>query len=490
MVGMRFAAPPVGDLRFRAPRDPPRTNGTQSAAQFRATCLGSYVGFGLEDPQEDCLFVNVFTPSNATTNSKLPVWFYIQGGGYSGNTNANYNGTEVVMKSGYGVILVNMNYRVGAFGFLASEKVRRDGDLNVGLLDQRKAMQWVQKYIHLFGGDPNHVVIHGASAGAGSIAYHLTAYNGRNENLFAGAISESTFFPTHRTVPEMEFQFARFAHNVSCPNDANVMPCLRSKDLATLQSADYYQPFPGRQNAPDWYFLPVVDGTFSPDLLYNLLAQGRFVKVPLLTGHDTDEGNGFAANAATNADFLSFLLDNYPNLTPAQIGRINATYPLLPPLPLHAEWFPSAAAAYGDSTFKCPSNYLASTMSAYFSPNRVWNYHYNVLDLTDQAFGSAVPHTAETPAIFGPGSVDCGDCSYTTYNAPIVPVVMSYFISFVRDLDPNPGRLEGSPYWGSFGRGAGRRLRVEINGTGMEGVGEDQRRKCEMWRGFAQTMEQ
>lgn len=236
----------------------------------------------------------------------------------------------------------------------------------------------------------------GASAGAGSIAYHLTAYGGRNEGLFAGAISESTFFPTHRTVAEMEFQFDRYARNISCPNDKNVMSCLRSKDLTTLQSADYYQPFPGRTGTPDWYFLPVVDGTLSPDLLYNLLSQGKVIQVPFMTGHDTDEGNGFAANAATNAKFLSFMQDNYPNLTPTQLHRINPTYPLLPPLPLHNAWFPTAAAAYGDSTFKCASNAFASTLSRFYSPRKVWNYHYNVIDRVNQAFGAAVSHTSET----------------------------------------------------------------------------------------------
>lgn len=101
---------------------------------------------------EDCLFINVFAPSNVTPNSKLPVWFYIQGGGYASNSNANYNGTDVVVNSGHGLVLVNFNYRVGALGFLTSEMVRKDGDLNVGLLDQRKALEWVQQYIHLVSG--------------------------------------------------------------------------------------------------------------------------------------------------------------------------------------------------------------------------------------------------------------------------------------------------------------------------------------------------
>jgi carboxylesterase type B len=98
---------------------------------------------------EDCLFVNVFTPSNSDSTSKLPVWVYIQGGGYATNSNGNYNGTDVIQNSGNGLVFVNFNYRVGLFGFLASQKVLENGDLNAGLLDQRKVLEWVQKYIHL-----------------------------------------------------------------------------------------------------------------------------------------------------------------------------------------------------------------------------------------------------------------------------------------------------------------------------------------------------
>lgn len=116
--------------------------------QFRDICVGTGERPG-DGISEDCLFINVFAPANATRKSKLKVWFYIQGGGYANNSNANYNGTDVVVKSDYNVILVNFNYRVGVHGFLASEKVRADGALNAGLLDQRAALEWVQRYIHL-----------------------------------------------------------------------------------------------------------------------------------------------------------------------------------------------------------------------------------------------------------------------------------------------------------------------------------------------------
>lgn len=132
---------------------------TPTPLQFGPICVG--VGQNASDTKtEDCLFVNVFTPSDATPSSKLPVWVYIQGGGYATNSNANYNGSDVVegsgyhhngthlvRNSGYNLVFVNFNYRVGALGFLASKKVEENGDLNAGLLDQRKLLQWVQKYI-------------------------------------------------------------------------------------------------------------------------------------------------------------------------------------------------------------------------------------------------------------------------------------------------------------------------------------------------------
>jgi carboxylesterase type B len=101
------------------------------------------------EESEDCLFINVWAPSTATPKSKLPVWFYIQGGGYIANSNANYNGSKVVEESGGNIVFVNFNYRASAWGFLASERIRVNGDLNAGLLDQRKALEWVQKYISL-----------------------------------------------------------------------------------------------------------------------------------------------------------------------------------------------------------------------------------------------------------------------------------------------------------------------------------------------------
>jgi len=137
-LGMRFAAPPIGDLRWRAPQPAPLNNSEiLPATEFGATCLGYWDSVLSTTVNEDCLYLDIFAPVNATTDSKLPVWFFIQGGGYAGDLDENFNATEVVMNSNHSMVFVQINYRVGAFGFLASEQIRENGDLNVGLLDQR-----------------------------------------------------------------------------------------------------------------------------------------------------------------------------------------------------------------------------------------------------------------------------------------------------------------------------------------------------------------
>ncbi|RMZ35177.1 hypothetical protein D0859_00686 [Hortaea werneckii] len=433
-LGMRFAAPPTGDLRWKAPQPAPMNN-------MKYYRLRGYWESELsESVNEDCLYLNVFAPARVTTASKLPVWFFIQGGGYAGNLDQNFNATQVIEESGHSMVFVQINYRVGAFGFLASENIRENGDLNVGLLDQRYALHWVQKYIHFFGGDPDHVVIAGDSAGAGSVAFHMAAYGGRDDKLFVGGVVESSFWPTHRKVSDMEFQFDRFAANVSCgPDEApdgNVMDCLRSKDTAVLQSADYAQAFPGLTSPAEWYFLPVVGGDFSQDLLYNQFERGSIVKVPVLVGDDTDEGTGFVPNATNITEFLEFMKDNFPKLSAKDLQHISAAYPEngLDMFPSHANYFAATANAYGENTFTCP--------------DQVWNYRYNVEDRDTVAAGYGVPHVSEKTAIYGVNNTGpCDGCSYATHNASMVPIVMHYWISFIKHLNPNVEKHFTAPEW-------------------------------------------
>lgn len=441
---------------------------------------------------EDCLFVNIYRPNNASTNANLPVWVFISGGGYADISNANFNGSEVVQQSGHEILLVNFNYRVGVLGFLAGEEVRKNGDLNVGLLDQRKLLSWVQQYIHHFGGDPDHVVIHGDSAGAGSVAHHVTAYEGRNMNLFAGAIAESNFWPTQRTVAEMEFQYTRFAKDVGCDDANATLACLRTVDVQTIQEYDVDEPFPGGSSSPVplWYWLPVVDGDLVPDLLYTLFEQGKVVRVPVMVSDDTNEGTAFAVNATSSAEVSQFMKNNYPGLTERQLDAINNEYPLMKALPKHAAYFPSAAAAYGDSTFTCPGNHMSASMARFVSPDKVWNYRCNILDPTEVADGYGVPHVFEMPAVFGLGETNEASRSFATTNADMVPIIMDYYISFIKTLNPNPFRNEKAPLWKTWGSGTGERLRLQTNSTAMEHVPQAQVQRCAMWQRLATTMEQ
>ncbi|RDW79619.1 hypothetical protein BP6252_04257 [Coleophoma cylindrospora] len=486
-LGMRYAAPPVGDLRWREPQEPVVTSEVQNATAFGDTCFGLGIAATSSSESEDCLFINVWAPSTTTPSSKLPVWFFIQGGGYNTNYDGSYNGTGVVEASENNIVFVSMNYRVSAWGFLASEKVREDGALNAGLLDQRLAMEWAQKYIHLFGGDPDHVVIHGVSAGAGSVALHLTAYGGRDDKLFVGAIGESVFFPTQPKVSELEFQFDSYATLAGCGGATDELTCLRAQNVSVLQTANVAMAFPGATGATIFYFTPCIDGDLIRQYPYLSFESGEFIDVPLMFGNANDEGSLFVNNATSPADVATWMVDYYPHLAPTDTDSINTQYPLMAAVAKHAAYFPSLAAAYGESTFTCPAITILQSYVQYFSASKAWSYRVNIQDQKDIAAGLGVSHTMEIPAIFGVGFVP-GAASFATYNAPVVPVVMHYFISFIRSLTPNEFKYSEAPYWEPYTT-AQRRMKLQTNATAMEDVPVDQLGRCAFWKGLAVTME-
>lgn len=374
---------------------------------------------------------------------------------------------------------------------------------------------------------------------------HMIAYGGRNDGLFAGVMSESVFFPAQPRVSEVEYQFDRVLRYTGCDSAApdKQLSCLRAQDVTLLQAANHAQPFPGRPDPPNplFYWTPCIDGDLLQDLPYRMFEDGRFIDVPLLAGTTTDEGSVFAPNTATKEGVTNFFANNYPNLTPHETSLILAQYPKLEPLPRHAEWFPTASWAYGEATFICPNvnimNVLSSGRKAVLTrrrhfpqvplspdggrnstevsvkPRRLFAYRYNVQDYENLAWGLGVPHIFDSPAIFGPGNCPTAR-SYWTYNAPIVPIFMSYHISFVRSLDPNTYREEGSPVWEAWdekgkddlvtsspggdeeeneiqqSKPAMRRLVVETGNTRMEEASEAELRRCEFWLGLGDILEQ
>lgn len=342
-----------------------------------------------------------------------------------------------------------------------------------------------------FGGDPSHVVIHGVSAGAGSVALHLTAYGGRNDNLFIGAIGESIFFPWQPPFSELEFQFSRLVSATPCINVTNPLPCLRDLDVSLLQRLDIATPFPNGTLKPLFYWTAAVDGDLIRDLPARMIAQGKFIHVPIIFGTDTDDGSSFAPNALSPLQISQFFKSYYPTLSPSSLDAINAHYPLniSIPWPGHAPYFGAAAAAYGESTFMCPSLSITSAYTRFSDPEKVWAYRYNGQGRNGSAT-ILVTHTVELPAVFGTGMVRDRGTSFESWNAPMVDTLMDYWVSFVRVLDPNVFRWGEAPVWGCFGDGGGEnRIMFQTNRTGMERVDRALLGRCEFWDGLVGEME-
>ncbi|KAL1965967.1 hypothetical protein VTN77DRAFT_4907 [Rasamsonia byssochlamydoides] len=492
-LGMRYAAPPVGNLRFAAPQDPPVMPGIQDATTHGPLCISTSEYPIPSGQSEDCLFLDVYAPTNVTSLTKLPVFFWIQGGGFNADSNANYNGTGLIEASGMNIVVVTFNYRVGPYGFLAGKEVQEGGSLNNGLKDQIKALQWVQQYISQFGGDPGHVVVGGDSAGAASITLLLSAYGGDGQlaNLFHATAAESQSFGTILTVEESQFAYDNLTLRTGCADSADSLACLRSLDVATLQQQNFNIPFPGAQIPPLFMYSPTIDGELVPDYTDRLFQQGRFLKVPVIFGDDTNEGTIWVPQSTSSvAEADTFIQAQFPFITPQQLARINALYMegnnSQTSYPGAGPYWQSASNAYGEMRYICPGIFVSSAFSQYGeSTNSNWNYHYAVEDPAAEQSGYGVQHTVEVNAIWGPQYVSSpAPASYFTTNAPIVPVMQAYWTSFIRSFNPNTYRYPGSPEWIPWGGSPGEngdgynRLFIQTGNTTMETVPLDQRYRC------------
>jgi len=388
-LGLRYAAPPLGDLRFQAPQPPVRTNGTQDANAHGPICLGTAAGPPSNTSSEDCLFMDIYAPTNTTRFSKLPVFFFIQGGGFNTNSNANFNGTGLINASGGNIVVVNFNYRVGPYGFLASQEVLDGGSINNGLKDQRQALHFVQRYISLFGGDSGHVTMGGDSAGAQSVNLQVTAYGGRDDGLFHATAAESQSFSGLRTIPESQFSYDNLVIRTGCASAFDTLACLRNLTATELQQQNFNTPFPGAQIPPLYMYGPVLDFDFVTDYTYRAYAQGAFVKVPAIAGDDTNEGTIFTPmNASNISDSDTFIQAQFPSISLAQLRMWNELYPVVgtPSFPDSGRYWRQVSNGYGEMRYICPGIFISGVF-ANMSLNQNWNYRWNVIDPPSAASG-------------------------------------------------------------------------------------------------------
>jgi len=309
-LGIPFAAPPVGDLRWKPPQPVRNWTGSRSATQFGARCVQPSIFadmlFRSNGMSEDCLYLNVWTPA-AAGSERLPVLVYFYGGGFvtGDGSEPRYDGERMARK---GIVALTVNYRLGVFGFLAHPELTKESPHhasgNYALLDQHAALLWVQKNIAAFGGDPKRVTIAGESAG--SIAVSAQMASPLSKHLIAGAIGESgaMIAPTLPPVPlaEGEEGGTKFAASVGAAS----LAALRAMSTAQLLDATAKLPV-GR-------FPATVDGHFLPKPPVEIFAAGEQAHVPLLVGWNTEEFGGrviLAANEPTPANLATALQGLY-----------------------------------------------------------------------------------------------------------------------------------------------------------------------------------
>ncbi|KAF8808598.1 carotenoid ester lipase precursor [Phlegmacium glaucopus] len=354
-LGIPFAAPPVGNLRFAPPQPPVAFSGIRQVTTFGPACFQHALNFSVFDPlnfpslvevfaasipsvaSEDCLFINVVRPANLHSSKKLPVLFWIYGGGFEyGDTSMNPGDTVVARSIDLGepVIYVSANYRVSGLGFLGGKEVKAAGLGNVGLRDQRFALQWVQDNIASFGGDPTKVTIWGESAGAISVGLHLVVNDGNPAGLFQGAFMESG---SPRLLSDIELQqpfFDQLVADTGCQGSNDPISCLRAVSFDQLSTAMNRSPNIFSPMHPSLFmgWEPVVDGDFIVRDPQVSIQEGLYAKVPIVTGDCDDEGTLFSLttlNITTNDEFLAYANSNYFNeaLNESQLNALSLAYP-------------------------------------------------------------------------------------------------------------------------------------------------------------------
>jgi para-nitrobenzyl esterase len=277
-LGLPYAAPPTGNLRWRAPQPAAAWSGVRDATQFGPSCPQPTANNPYLPPgpiSEDCLYLNVYTPTLRDRSSGgRPVLVWIHGGGLTLDGARNYDGSKLAAD---GTVVVTINYRLGALGFLAHPALasRPGGPAgNYGLMDQQAALRWVQRNIARFGGDPGNVTIAGQSAGGLSVLAQLVSPGARG--LFQQAIVQSGAFAlTQQPLAAAEAAGEKFAAAVGCADQT--ARCLRSAPVSDLVS-DFGVEIPG-----------VVDGSVLTQSIGTAIAHGLFARVPILNGITHDE---------------------------------------------------------------------------------------------------------------------------------------------------------------------------------------------------------
>ena len=451
--GIPFALPPTDERRWRSPQPPAVRAGSFDASQYGNACLqapentGLGALGGLPPTGEDCLTLNVWLPE-VLPAAPLPVFVWFHGGGFVGGAGSQglYDGALLTQQ---GVAVVTVNYRLGALGFLAhSSFIGEEGRLsagNYGILDQIRALEWVQDNIAAFGGDPRRVTIAGESAGGVSVCVHIASP--LSKGLFQAAINQSGPCLSDIAIRDLSATTAagtpaidqgdRIATALGCDSAPDVAACLRSKPAQDVMQARPNAIFLSATGAESW--LPIVDRHVLEASLAKTMQAGKAHKVPLIIGFTADEGTllGTLVNGAPTLEANQALLAGL--IGEARAAQMIAHYSLDR---FGGNASQQLAALIGDGIMLCPGQRAARDHAR--AGNRVFAYQFTHLTSIGTGLGWGAFHGSDVPFVWGNlPSIGGAQIMATPDELTLIAAVQAYWTSFATNSQPARRRSSG-----------------------------------------------
>ena len=436
--GIPFAAPPVGDLRWKAPQPVNKWDGIKKADKFAPACPQR--NMNPSETSEDCLYLNIWTPAKLT-NEKLPVMVWIYGGGFAlGSTSYPvYNGGQLAKM---GVVFVSIAYRVGPLGFMAHPELTAGSENHVsgnwGLLDQIAGLRWIQRNIEAFGGNPAKVTIFGESAGGISVS--MLCASPLAAGLFRGAISQSggSFAPACENREGGDcIQLLSGAEKLGL----EFMKRMGASSLAELRNItpEKWQNDPSSQMGGFW---PVVDNYVITDDQYKLYETGKYNDVNVIIGTNSDEGSMFLVGSNASADeYIQYVKSRFGPMA----EKILEVYPVDP---VTGTYRPLAN-LFRETAFAWPS-WTWARLQTMTGKSKVFVYYFDQSDAEPIFPNATIPigasHASEIAYVFR--HVDQNTSVKPTDEQKALSEMMAkYWTNFAKYGDPN---AEGLPAWPTF----------------------------------------